>query len=126
MCQTLALLRELWMDAGFREGVACLQKLVREQWKGEIPFLRDDAFRCQTQDIETAIPYETEVGGGSYGKPGVEEGRVFDGIAVEALGAELEHGRMIIVALGQQETCTSLLNRLSNRISFMQYIMSGV
>lgn len=56
-----------------------------------LPFLRDDALGRQTEDVEPSIADEAEIRGGGDGYPGVEEGGVFDGVAIEALGAELEH-----------------------------------
>ena len=55
------------------------------------PFLSDDAFRGQAQDIEASVANETEVGGRCDCDAGIEEGRVFHSIAIEALGAELKH-----------------------------------
>lgn len=56
-----------------------------------IPFLSHDPSGCQRQDVQSAIADEPEVRRGRAGYAGVVEGRVFDGIAVEAFGAVVEH-----------------------------------
>lgn len=58
----------------------------------EIPFLSNDSLGRQSQDIETSIPHESKVLGGSYGDSRVKEWRVFDSVAIEALSAVFEHG----------------------------------
>ena len=59
---------------------------------GIIPFLSNDTFRRQAQDIEASVSYETKVLGGSYGDSRVKEWRVLDSVAIEALSAVFEHG----------------------------------
>ena len=59
---------------------------------GYIPFFSNDALTRQSQNIETSISYQTKVLRGSYSDSRVKERRVFDGVAIEALGAKLEHG----------------------------------
>lgn len=56
-----------------------------------IPFLSHDPSGCQRQDVQSAIADEPEVRRGCAGYARVVEGRVFDGIAVEAFGAVVEH-----------------------------------
>lgn len=58
----------------------------------EVPFFRCNAIWCQTEDIKSSISYKTVMLRGGYGDSRVEEGRVFDGVSVEALGAVFEHG----------------------------------
>ena len=53
------------------------------------PFFLHYARRRQSQDVEPAVADQAEVGGRRDGQARVEEWRVFDGIAIEALGAEL-------------------------------------
>lgn len=55
------------------------------------PFLGSDAARGEGEDIEAAVADEAEVGGGGAGDAGVVEGGVFDGVAVEAFRAVVEH-----------------------------------
>ena len=58
---------------------------------GSIPFFSYNALGRQPQYIETSIPYKAKVLGRSYGDSGVEEWRVFNSVAIEALGAVFEH-----------------------------------
>ena len=60
----------------------------------DLPFFGNDAFGCQTQDVEAAVTDETVVLRCCYCYSRVEEGRVFNGIAIEALGAVFEHGKL--------------------------------
>ena len=63
-----------------------------------IPFLRNDApGRREVQDVQTPVADEAVVCGRRDGEPGVEEGRVFDGVAIEAAGEELEHLSLVLV-----------------------------
>ena len=54
--------------------------------------LADNAAVRQVEDEEAAIAYKTEVGTSAYAQPAVEEGRVLDGVWVEACCPKLEHG----------------------------------
>lgn len=54
--------------------------------------LADNAAVRQVEDEEAAIAYQTEVGTSAYTQPTVEEGRVLDGVRVEACRPKLEHG----------------------------------
>ena len=76
----------------------------RVRGRGNLPFLSDDTLGCQAKDVESSIANEAEIRGRSYGDARVEEGGVFDCIAVEPLGTKFEHGRrktvMRILALG--------------------------
>lgn len=56
------------------------------------PFLGDDAVGCEPENVQSAVPDEAEVGGAGDGYARIEERRVLDAIAVEALGPELQHG----------------------------------
>ena len=56
-----------------------------------VPFFCYDTFGCQTENVEPAVTYETEVCGGGDGDAGVEEGGIFHRVAIEALGTEFEH-----------------------------------
>lgn len=64
---------------------------VEEAVLGLKVFFADDARVGQAQDEEATIAHEAEVCAAGDAEAGVEEGRVFDCIAVEACGAELEH-----------------------------------
>lgn len=57
------------------------------------PFLSHDPGRGQRQDVQSAITDEPEIRRGGAGYAGVVEGRVFDGVAVVAFGAVVEHLR---------------------------------
>jgi hypothetical protein len=50
-----------------------------------------DAIRCEIKGIETAVSNETEIGSTTYSEAGVEEGRIFDAVGVEAGSTKLEH-----------------------------------
>lgn len=50
-----------------------------------------DAVGGQIENIETSISNETKVGAARDGDTGVEEGRVFYGVGIKALGAKFEH-----------------------------------
>lgn len=58
----------------------------------KVPFLRHHALWCQTEDIKSSISDQAVVLRSGYGNSRVEEGRIFDGVSVEALGAVFEHG----------------------------------
>lgn len=61
---------------------------VRSQY---IPFLSDYPISCQTKNIQPTIPHQSEVRRRSDCDARIKERAVLDRIAVEALGAELEH-----------------------------------
>lgn len=66
---------------------------IWERWEsGWVPFFGNNAFRRQSKDIEPSIPHKAKVLGGSYSDSRVEEGRVLNGVAIEALSTVFEHG----------------------------------
>ena len=55
------------------------------------PFFRYDPLRGEAKDVQTTVANETEVCRGGDGDARVEERRILDGVAIEALGTKLEH-----------------------------------
>lgn len=63
-----------------------------EVGRGVVPFLRNHPLGCQPKDVEPSIPYQTIMLRSSYRDSRIKEGRVFDRITIEALGAVFKHG----------------------------------
>jgi hypothetical protein len=53
--------------------------------------LKDDAISSQTKDIKATITNETKVGGGSNRNSVIDEGRVFNSVAIITRGPEFHH-----------------------------------
>lgn len=74
-------------------------------WTGAIallPFFGNDALGRQAQYVEAAIAHEAEIRCRGYGDARIEEGGVFDGVAIETLSAVFEHLKQsILCALGR-------------------------
>ena len=76
-----------------------------------LPFLRNDPPRREAQDVEPAVADQAVVSGRGDGQARVEEGGVFHGVAIEALGAELEHNAagccILVEVMGRDKSWTS-------------------
>jgi len=70
--------------------------------KSNAPLLSYYAIGRETQNVQTPISHETEVRGTCNGYARIEEWRVLDAIAVEALGSVLQHRDGLCNALRKQ------------------------
>lgn len=85
-----------------------------QEWrrsKFDAPLLCYYAVRCQTENIQASVSYQTEVRGACNGYARIEEWRVLDAIAVEALCSVLQHGGGLCNALRKQIVDTMLLQK---------------
>jgi hypothetical protein len=67
-----------------------LARDVREVFRDEL-FIRYDPIGRQRQNIETSVTYESKIRRGCTGYPVVEERRVLNGVAIEALSSIAKH-----------------------------------
>ena len=64
---------------------------VNLRMRSAAPFLNHDPIGRQSQDVKPSVPDEPKISRCGDCETGVEEWRVFDGVAIEALSAKLEH-----------------------------------